>query len=558
MAKFYRTGKVYMPTSKTGTPYYISSSRYGGETGVEMVGAPSGRFIRPVLHAVTRLAQSWGRVIFTSAGILKPAELFAKFTLLTISRRNRLVVVEFLPGSKATISRKLANLAHQFLAARSCIFIETMTTCECWQVRHRYRLNQKKHSYIPFYHLDHGFTGCESGTGYTKRCGLLASGLNPCDWGLLLSGEEGQNCNLTIVCSRSEAMLIAKPGTPNGVVLIEATSKATHDVLLSRCSVHVLLIVDRGVGSVPVRLRDSLSQGAATIVAEVAGISGCSDLASARCLPGDLGGQRDKRDLAVSIPTVVAERMQECLEIGKTNTRTIHVEQVVRSIKDLDQRCSGYDMTLEPKQYDFVNLSFTGKSGLADYAVALSSASSVCAKVCLVTSVSLDPQFDSGKFDIERLFRRSRHYAIDVVRYVRWVLRGRPTWVVVHGPLKFTIFDALAIRLLRWRGVRMCIVIHDVLPHRVRTFSRFARKVYYNSFDAGVAHSVRAVEDSRVLGVRISLTMLPHGSYELFRVRSPTVEDARERLMIAPEARVILFFGPIEERKSVVAFFEAA
>ena len=97
---------------------------------------------------------------------------------------------------------------------------------------------------------------------------------------------------------------------------------------------------------------------------------------------------------------------------------------------------------------------FTGDSGLTDYSVSLGRALARLATVSLVTAASLPARFDHFGFVVRRLFRRSRHYPIDIWRFLFHVLRTRPDWLVFQGPLKFAFVDGLVVRLLRLSGLR--------------------------------------------------------------------------------------------------------
>lgn len=204
-------------------------------------------------------------------------------------------------------------------------------------------------------------------------------------------------------------------------------------------------------------------------------------------------------------------------------------------------------------------VSFTGDSGLADYAVSLARALAVQHQVAVITARSLPARFDSMGFEVFRLFRRSRHYLFDVPKFLLNVLRRRPDWIVLQGPLKFAFLDGIWIRLLRQLGQKAAITVHDVLPHYPRPWSRLSYGFYYRSFSRVIAHSDRARADLIALGIRAPVLVVPHGIYDVFKLTGIDRQQARAQIGgLAADDFVVLFFGNLEPRKGLMEFLGAA
>lgn len=201
---------------------------------------------------------------------------------------------------------------------------------------------------------------------------------------------------------------------------------------------------------------------------------------------------------------------------------------------------------------------FTGNSGLTDYSVSFSRAVDPTVGVVLMTADSIDPFYRELGFPIETVFRRSRHYPIDLLRFLRRVVAMRPRVVIFQGPLKFAFLDALAVRYLRARGLRVAVVVHDVVPHHERALSTAALHFYYRAFPRLVVHSDDAVRRLRAAGIHGETLTVPHGRYDIFDVDGLTRHQARAALGIDPAQTVALFFGNLEERKGLAVFVEAA
>jgi glycosyltransferase involved in cell wall biosynthesis len=204
-------------------------------------------------------------------------------------------------------------------------------------------------------------------------------------------------------------------------------------------------------------------------------------------------------------------------------------------------------------------VSFTGDSGLADYAVSLARALAPTTNTTVVTAQSLPKRFDEMGFAVERVFRRSRHYPVDIFRFFFGVLRRRPDWILVQGPLKFSLLDALVIRSLSRLGIRTAITIHDVLPHYPKFWSKATYGFYYRSFERAVVHSDAALTGIRTLGIRGTPLVVPHGVYDIFNLTGVSSDQARSHIG-QPNSKdfIVLFFGHLEPRKGLLEFLTAA
>ncbi|QLG88213.1 glycosyltransferase [Chitinibacter bivalviorum] len=204
-------------------------------------------------------------------------------------------------------------------------------------------------------------------------------------------------------------------------------------------------------------------------------------------------------------------------------------------------------------------VSFTGDSGLADYAVSLGRALSVLAETTVVTAQSLPSRFDHLGFKVERVFRRSRHYPIDILKFFFGVLNRNPDFILMQGPLKFALLDAFFIRLLNLFGISTAITVHDVLPHYPKFWSRFTFGFYYRSFRHVICHSLAAQQGVSELGISAPVLVVPHGIYDIFNLTGISQAKARELISgLSDNDFVSLFFGHLEPRKGLIPFLECA
>jgi glycosyltransferase involved in cell wall biosynthesis len=203
---------------------------------------------------------------------------------------------------------------------------------------------------------------------------------------------------------------------------------------------------------------------------------------------------------------------------------------------------------------------FTGDSGLTDYSVSLARHLSPKTPTELITGKSMPKTFDRFGVAINRLFRRSRWYPVDVVMFLFRALKNRPAVLLFQAELKVPVFEGLLVTLFRWFGIRCVLTVHDVLPHYPRPWSRFEYSWFYQRFDRLVVHSEAARSALLRMGVKRPMLVVPHGVYDLFRLRSPKQEEARSLIgwKARADAFAVLFFGHLEPRKGLVEFLQVA
>lgn len=203
---------------------------------------------------------------------------------------------------------------------------------------------------------------------------------------------------------------------------------------------------------------------------------------------------------------------------------------------------------------------FTGNSGLTDYSVSL--ARVLGKRATLVTAESLPLRFRVLGFSVITQFRRSRHYPLDIIRFVYGVLQRRPKWTLWQGPLKFALFDGLVVRFLRLLGFKCAVTVHDVLPHTPWISSRFTYGFYYRSFDRVVVHSDASLAAMKSFGVSAPILVIPHGTYDLFKLTNINQVNARNLLSnivnTTLDSPIAIFFGHLQTRKGIFELIDVA
>jgi glycosyltransferase involved in cell wall biosynthesis len=203
---------------------------------------------------------------------------------------------------------------------------------------------------------------------------------------------------------------------------------------------------------------------------------------------------------------------------------------------------------------------FTGNSGLTDYSVSLARALNKITPTTLITSTALSDTFKTFGFNVRLDFRRSRHYLFDIFKFLINSIRNQSEIVNFQSQLKFPLVEGILVSILKMVGIRTILTVHDVLPHYPRPWSRIEYSWFYKKFDRLIVHSDAAKSALRSLGVTAPLLTVPHGVYDIFRLKSPSRVEARSALdaKLSEDDFTILFFGHLEPRKGLVEFIEVA
>ncbi|MHB1389999.1 MAG: glycosyltransferase family 4 protein [Thermoleophilia bacterium] len=204
---------------------------------------------------------------------------------------------------------------------------------------------------------------------------------------------------------------------------------------------------------------------------------------------------------------------------------------------------------------------FTGNSGLTHYSYCLARALRAAGcDVTLVTNRNYDLGSMPADFPIIRLFRRSRYYPIDIIRFWRLYRRQRPEIIHYQSWLKFPALEIILLRLQKRHGTGLVCTAHDWLPHRKRSYHAFLLAAFYRVFYRIVVHT----ESGRGFlrdGLNVAadrIAVIPHGDYGFFLTdEGLTRETARQRLGLEADRFWFLFFGRVDPHKGLDAAIRA-
>lgn len=202
---------------------------------------------------------------------------------------------------------------------------------------------------------------------------------------------------------------------------------------------------------------------------------------------------------------------------------------------------------------------FSGNSGLTDYTVSLCRELSKLCDLRMITSTVYDKRQYKTSFFIEQLFRRTRYYPIDIARFIAYVIQNKPDVILFESWLKYPLVECFLIKLLRSKGIRTVLTIHDLLPHYPKPWSELLLSKFYGCFDQLIVHSEKAATGLKQMAVKTKPLVVPHGVYDIFNLDNLTRKDVAHLFAtIKDNDFVVLFFGYIDVRKGIFEFLAAS
>lgn len=124
-------------------------------------------------------------------------------------------------------------------------------------------------------------------------------------------------------------------------------------------------------------------------------------------------------------------------------------------------------------------------------------------------------------------------------------------WMPFMGPA----FGVIA-RRLRKRGVRVVAVVHNAIPHERRPGDRALSRYGLSACDGLIVLSDQVRADLGRLGLTAPVRQQAHPAYDTFGDPMPKT-DARDRLGLAADVPIFLFFGFIRRYKGLHVLLDA-
>ena len=312
----------------------VSNVWYGELVGAEQIGACGQSQLAAVLGSLRLFIRSRrSRAVITSEGTLRPLGLVTLASLLAVTRRRKLILVEFLPGRKRGFAGRLVEIAYRAVLHRTCLGVHVLTAGEGVEYQRRYGLDPGTVRHIPFYYLDDR-VGVEPVPAAGRR-GIVASGRNSCDWKTLIDAADGQNWPLTIICPATDRPAIADSARRAGVHILTDLPRAEHDGRLGAAQLFLAVMKDQGGSSGHVRLASAAARETPLIASAIPGIRGYESLAVQTVPPEDASALRAAINAALLDPVGLRQREEDVLRVAATRPFAVYTGEVAHFIEQV-------------------------------------------------------------------------------------------------------------------------------------------------------------------------------------------------------------------------------
>src|SRR3989344_8183098 len=169
-----------------------------------------------------------------------------------------------------------------------------------------------------------------------------------------------------------------------------------------------------------------------------------------------------------------------------------------------------------------------------------------------------DTQFHADKnFVLNKKENLNVKYVINYINPLTWIKAAfLPKTKVVHLqwwsiPLVFIYFVIHC--LLKLRGKKIILTVHNVFPHESSKLSLFFSKIAFLFVNRFIVHSNHnKINFSNLFKVPLhKISVVPMGIHDIYKINNLTKIKARKVLNIPNDKKVILMFGHIRDYKGI-------
>jgi D-inositol-3-phosphate glycosyltransferase len=183
-----------------------------------------------------------------------------------------------------------------------------------------------------------------------------------------------------------------------------------------------------------------------------------------------------------------------------------------------------------------------------------------CVKNSNVQFVNLKGDHAKGRSLVYRLYWIVRYYC----KAALFIAGSSARVVHIQWPYKLVFFDRTLFTLFfKVIGKKVLLTVHNVdqaaRDNRQTWSNKFSLRFLYNNCDHLIVHTAKMRDALAAdFGVPVEkMTILPHGLMSEVPESSLTSALARERLKVAPDERLLLFFGLIAPYKGLEVLIDA-
>ncbi|MCM1415865.1 MAG: glycosyltransferase family 4 protein [bacterium] len=138
----------------------------------------------------------------------------------------------------------------------------------------------------------------------------------------------------------------------------------------------------------------------------------------------------------------------------------------------------------------------------------------------------------------------------NIVRTARYIRRRKPDLVLIQWWHPY--FAPCYVLLTRFMGRQnIAFVCHNVFPHERFPLDRLLTRLTLNNGRHFIVHAKEEAKELEQIKAHPDYVITPHPTYNAFRFEGMSRGQAREKLGIGADERVMLFFGYVREYKGL-------
>lgn len=138
----------------------------------------------------------------------------------------------------------------------------------------------------------------------------------------------------------------------------------------------------------------------------------------------------------------------------------------------------------------------------------------------------------------------------NIIRTAHYIRRQKPDLVLIQWWHPY--FAPCYFLLTHFMGKQnVTFVCHNVFPHERFPMDRLLTKITLKHGRHYIVHAVEEGRELEKIKTEPDYTVTPHPTYNAFRFEGMSKGQAREKLQIAPDEKILLFFGYVREYKGL-------
>lgn len=191
------------------------------------------------------------------------------------------------------------------------------------------------------------------------------------------------------------------------------------------------------------------------------------------------------------------------------------------------------------------------------------------AKKYEVQMISYKLQYPRFMYKREQKDYSNKSFEIKDTKY--WINTINPiNWLIVAKKIKKDVPEAI---IIQWwhpyfapcyyilskllKRTKIIYICHNVFPHERFPFDTFLTRKALGAGNAYVVQSHLDEKDLLKIRENASYVVTPHPTYNVFKMKNISMQEARQQLKIGEHEQVILFFGFVREYKGLKYLIEA-